>query len=164
MGYSFRSCSCPARDKRKLFTNQQCVHRTKFKANAHCRLTVFQKTHFRLFQTERVCRRQFQIDENGRNLWKWVENTVGKGEIARNEQFLLFPQCFQNTRTADTWKPGLAWERVNVTKMIISMLEIIENIVEKGEPALFSFLKNIFKKTLFFLVLKVRIVQYRMNV
>ena len=23
-----------------------------------------------------------------------VENTVGKGEIARNEQFLLFPQCF----------------------------------------------------------------------
>ena len=25
---------------------------------------------------------------------KQVENTVGKGEIARNEQFLLFPQCF----------------------------------------------------------------------
>ena len=22
------------------------------------------------------------------------ENTVGKGEIGRNEQFLLFPQCF----------------------------------------------------------------------
>ena len=22
------------------------------------------------------------------------ENTVGKGEIARNEQFLLFPLCF----------------------------------------------------------------------
>ena len=27
--------------------------------------------------------------------WKQAfENTVGKGEIARNEQFLLFPQCF----------------------------------------------------------------------
>ena len=26
---------------------------------------------------------------------KPFENTVGKGEIARNEQFLLFPQCFQ---------------------------------------------------------------------
>ena len=24
-----------------------------------------------------------------------VENIVGKGEIARCEQFLLFPQCFQ---------------------------------------------------------------------
>ena len=26
--------------------------------------------------------------------YKPLENTVGKGEIARNEQFLLFPQCF----------------------------------------------------------------------
>ena len=26
--------------------------------------------------------------------YKSVENTVGKEEIARNEQFLLFPQCF----------------------------------------------------------------------
>ena len=25
---------------------------------------------------------------------KPFENNVGKGEIARNEQFLLFPQCF----------------------------------------------------------------------
>ena len=26
--------------------------------------------------------------------YKSFENTLGKGEIARNEQFLLFPQCF----------------------------------------------------------------------
>ena len=26
--------------------------------------------------------------------YKSFENTVGKGEIARNEQFLRFPQCF----------------------------------------------------------------------
>ena len=26
--------------------------------------------------------------------YKSFENTVGKGEIACNEQFLLFPQCF----------------------------------------------------------------------
>ena len=26
--------------------------------------------------------------------YKSFENTVGKEEIARNEQFLLFPQCF----------------------------------------------------------------------
>ena len=37
----------------------------------------------------------FNFDENGRKLSKLVENTVGKGEIARYEQFLLFPQCFQ---------------------------------------------------------------------
>ena len=42
------------------------------------------------------------FDENDRNFSEWVENTVGKGEIARNEQFLLFPYSFQKTCTADT--------------------------------------------------------------
>ena len=37
---------------------------------------------------------------------------MGKGEIACNQQFLLFPQCFQETCTADIKKPGLVWERV----------------------------------------------------
>ena len=44
----------------------------------------------------------FKLDENGRKFSKRVESTVGKGEIARYEQFLLFPQCFQKTYTADT--------------------------------------------------------------
>ena len=44
----------------------------------------------------------FKFDENGRNFSKWVQNTEGKGEIAHYEQFLLFPQCFQKTCTADT--------------------------------------------------------------
>ena len=39
----------------------------------------------------------FKLDENGRKLSKWAENTAGKGEIARYEQFLLFPRCFQET-------------------------------------------------------------------
>ena len=33
-----------------------------------------------------------------------VENVVGKGEIARNEQFLLFPQCFQKLFSVDASK------------------------------------------------------------
>ena len=36
----------------------------------------------------------FKFDEIGRKLSKRVENTVGKGEIARYKQFILFPQCF----------------------------------------------------------------------
>ena len=39
----------------------------------------------------------FTFDENGKKFSKWVENSVGKGENARYEQFPLFPQC-----TADT--------------------------------------------------------------
>ena len=44
----------------------------------------------------------FKFDENGRKFFKRVENTVGKGEIARYEQFLLFPHCFQKTCIGDT--------------------------------------------------------------
>ena len=43
----------------------------------------------------------FEFDENGRKFSKRVENTVGKGEIARDEQFILFPQCFQMNSTAN---------------------------------------------------------------
>ena len=59
-------------------------------------------TYSKLFRAERVCRQQFKFDENDRKLSKREENTVGKGEIARYEQFLLFPQCFQKTCTEDT--------------------------------------------------------------
>ena len=44
----------------------------------------------------------FKLDENRRKLSKPIENTVGKGEIALYEQFLLFPQGFQKTSTTDT--------------------------------------------------------------
>ena len=43
----------------------------------------------------------FKFDINGRKFSKLVETNVGKGEIARYEQFLLFPQCFQKACTAD---------------------------------------------------------------
>ena len=44
----------------------------------------------------------FKFNENCRKSLKRVENTVGKGEIACYEQFLLFPQCFQKTWSLDT--------------------------------------------------------------
>ena len=42
---------------------------------------------------------KFKFGENGRKFSKSLENTVGNGEIAQNEQFLLFSQCFQKTYT-----------------------------------------------------------------
>ena len=44
----------------------------------------------------------FKFGESGTMLSKRVQNTVGKGEIARYEQFLFFPQCFQKTFTEET--------------------------------------------------------------
>ena len=50
------------------------------------------------------------FDENGRKLSKWVENIVGKGEIARYEQFLLFLQCFQKVCFPGASKGVVMWE------------------------------------------------------
>ena len=52
------------------------------------------------------------IEENGRKLFKPVENTKGKGEIARYEQFLLFPQCFQKACFPWVSKGVIVWEWV----------------------------------------------------
>ena len=53
-------------------------------------------TDFRLFQTERVCGRQFT------DLMKMAESTLKSRKHCGYKQFLLFRQCFQNTCTADT--------------------------------------------------------------
>ena len=67
----------------------------------------------------------FKFDENGRKFSKMVENTI-------YEQFLLFPQCFQKTCTADRYKPGLVWKRVNmltpVSLQCSRRLTLVENL------------------------------------
>ena len=45
----------------------------------------------------------------GKQLSDLVENIVGKEEIARYEQFLLFPQCFQKLSVVDASK-GVSME------------------------------------------------------
>ena len=55
----------------------------------------------------------FEFDENIRKCSIRVENTVGKGEIARYEQFLLFPRCFQKACFPGTSKAVIVWEWVN---------------------------------------------------
>ena len=54
----------------------------------------------------------FKFDENSRKFSKRVENTVGKGEIARYKQFLLFPQCFQKACFLEVSKGVIVWEWV----------------------------------------------------
>ena len=58
----------------------------------------------------------FKFDKNGRKLSNPVENTVGKEEIARYEQFLLFPQCFQKVCFPGASKGVIVWEWVNICR------------------------------------------------
>ena len=55
----------------------------------------------------------FEVDVNSRKFSKLVENTVGKREIARYKQFLLFPQCFQKTCFPGASKGVIVWEWIN---------------------------------------------------
>ena len=72
-----------------------------------------------------------QFDENEKRFSKMVENTVEKGEIARNEPFLFFQQCFlpfwitfchfcqiwnSLLQTFPVWKSlkFIVWERVKL--------------------------------------------------
>ena len=52
----------------------------------------------------------FKFEENSKNR---VENTVGKGEIALYEQFLLIPRCFQKACFPGESKGVIVWEWVN---------------------------------------------------
>ena len=54
----------------------------------------------------------FRFDENSRKLSKLVESTVGKGEIAGYEEFLLFPQCFQKAYFPGASIGVILWEWV----------------------------------------------------
>ena len=75
------------------------VHEVKWSMGM---LTLSQTTNLDSSELKEFEDTNFKLDENGRKFSKSVENTVGKGEIARYEQFLLFPQCFQKTLCADT--------------------------------------------------------------
>ena len=55
----------------------------------------------------------FRLDKKGTRLSKRVENTMGKGEVARYGQFLHFPQCFQKAYFPGGSKGVIVWEWVN---------------------------------------------------
>ena len=117
----------------------------------------------------------FKFDENGRKLSKRVENTVGKGEIAHYEQFLLFPQCFQKACFPGASKGVIVWEWVNflpynnildqsklksfadnkknVTETLNFGFRRVENIMGKGENAgyqYFLLFPQFFQNSFFF--------------
>ena len=64
----------------------------------------------------------FRFDENSTRFSKRVENTVGKGEIARYEQFLLFPQCFQKACFLGASKGVIVWEWVKKKRVYKVMI------------------------------------------
>ena len=104
---------------------QTCKHKGLFGKG----LTFSQVTNFRLFQTERVCRRlNFEFEENGEKLAKRVENKCVKRRNCSLWAFLLFPlwaEMFYKSSTsrricsADTSKATQATDPLLYSKLII---------------------------------------------
>ena len=92
--------------KKNVAVDKACKVVTSTTVNRCGNILKSQTTNFRLFQTlvKNLADDNFKFDENGRKFSKQVENNVGKGEIARDEQFLLFPQCFQKKNLSQTRK------------------------------------------------------------
>ena len=91
----------------------------------------------------------FKFDENSRKFSNPVENTRGKEEIARCEEFFLFPQCFQKACFPGASKGVTVWEWVKTLKK--KAYEIIIRKEEKAGnqhlllyPIMFSTLSNKF--------------------
>ena len=68
-------------------------------------------------------------------LLKEVENSVANGEIARIEQFLLLPQCFQKSSPAETSESVCMGERVTLNYNVFSLYS--------GSPLEISTLKQL---------------------
>ena len=73
-------------------------------------LTHYQTTNFRLFQTKKVCRQQFQIWRKWQKVIQTGRKHCGKRRNCHYEQFLLFPQCFQKVCFPGASKGVIVWE------------------------------------------------------
>ena len=94
---------------------ERIIYSEKTSTVTECDLTHYQMTNFRLFEKKkRFADDNFNYDENGRKLSKRVENTVGKGEIAHYEQFLLFSQCFEKACFPGVSKCVNVWKWINI--------------------------------------------------
>ena len=84
----------------------------------------------------------FKFHENERKLSKQVENTVGKREIARDKQFLLFPQCFQKACFPGASKGVIAWEWVKTAIAIALQWSVRISLLFPIQALVFTCLQN----------------------
>ena len=80
----------------------------------HIKLTFYQMTNFRLFQSERVCRQQFQVWRKWKKVIQTDRKHCGKRRNCSLQQFLLFPQCFQKGCFSGVSKGVIVWEWINL--------------------------------------------------
>ena len=128
--YQFYQVSTERQTERQTDREERKIERKRGGPKTHTKspsnlfsfpLNLFPQTHTHIqntLQNNVFAGKNLKFGENGRKFSKRVENGVGKGEIARYEQFLLFPQCFQKSYPEDSKKPGFVSERVKHSEIV----------------------------------------------
>ena len=110
-----------------VLNNVQSINQPLMPFHVWARRKCWLPTFFFLFQQ---C---FLLSQNGRKLYKRVENDVGKGEIACYEQFLLFPKYFQKACFPGASKGVIVWEWVKLSSANTFNLDCSIILLERKE-------------------------------
>ena len=77
-------------------------------------LTLYQTTKFwTVTKLKGFADDKLNVAKMASSLFDRAENTLGKGENAGYQHFLLFPLCFPKLSTSGSLKVGIVWSRVN---------------------------------------------------
>ena len=105
-------------------------------------LTLSQTTNFRLTKVKEFADDNFKFDENGIKYFKRVENNVGKGEIARYEQFPIShivskSLVMQTCKNQGLFGKGLIfWDFHEDVKRCVDMLKFEQELNTYAENTL----------------------------
>ena len=76
-------------------------------------LTLYQTTKFwTVTKLKAFADDKLNVAKMASSLFDRAENTLGKGENAGYQHFLLFPLCFPKLSTSGSLKVGIVWSRV----------------------------------------------------
>ena len=122
----------------RVAKSRDCVVKCQLYTNQSKALSNFQMTNFRLFQTERVCKRQFHTCSKWQKVLQMCRKHCGKRRNCSLRAISPFPTVFSKdfycmhvktraclgnfTRQSNQIKlKAFADDKLNVTKMIISV-------------------------------------------
>ena len=104
-------------------------------------------TNLRLFRLKEFADDNFIVDENERKFSTWLENTVGKGEIARYERRLVLQTC----KNQGLFRKGLTLYGTIKTFATPWIEPLWKTLQEKEKiliTSIFPFSKNVFQNLL----------------
>ena len=84
-------------------------------------LTLYQTTKFWTSPSRKTVDNKINVTYKMNLVMGRLENSVGKGENAGHQHYLLFPHCFQRASVSVSLKVRIMWKELNPAFNIISV-------------------------------------------